>query len=60
MRMAAFGGRGLPFWISMKTHGGAKFGQMVDKNIAQARLLEGLVKNSPNLELLVYGPASDC
>ena len=29
--------RGLPFWISMKTHGAAKFGQMVDKNIIQAK-----------------------
>ena len=48
--------RGLPLWISMKTHGATKFGQMVDKNIAQSRFLEGLVKNSPNLELLVSGP----
>ena len=47
--------RGLPFWISMKTHGAAKFGQMVDKNMAQARFLEGLVNDSPNLELLVSG-----
>lgn len=48
--------RGLPFWISMKTHGGAKFGQMVDKNIAQARFLEDLIKGSPNFELLATGP----
>ena len=48
--------RGLPFWISMKTHGATKFGQMVDKNMAQSRFLEGLVKDSPNLELLVSGP----
>jgi aromatic-L-amino-acid decarboxylase len=50
--------RGLPFWISMKTHGAAKFGQMVDKNIAQARFLEELVKDSPVLELLASGPLS--
>jgi aromatic-L-amino-acid decarboxylase len=50
--------RGLPFWISMKTHGAVKFGQMVDKNIAQARFLEGLVNDSPVLELLASGPLS--
>lgn len=50
--------RGLPFWLSMKTHGAAKFGQMVDKNIAQARFLEELVKGSPVLELLASGPLS--
>lgn len=48
--------RGLPFWISMKTHGAAKFGQMVDKNISQARLLEGLIRSSGALELLTSGP----
>lgn len=42
----------------MKTHGAAKFGQMVDKNIAQARFLEELVKSSPVLELLASGPLS--
>jgi glutamate/tyrosine decarboxylase-like PLP-dependent enzyme len=50
--------RGLPFWISMKTHGAAKFGQMVDKNIAQARFLEQLINDSPVLELLASGPLS--
>jgi glutamate/tyrosine decarboxylase-like PLP-dependent enzyme len=50
--------RGLPFWISMKTHGAATFGEMVDKNIAQARFLEGLVKGSPILELVASGPLS--
>jgi glutamate/tyrosine decarboxylase-like PLP-dependent enzyme len=47
---------GLPFWISMKTGGVTKSGQMVDKNMAQSRFLEGLVKDSPHLELLVSGP----
>jgi glutamate/tyrosine decarboxylase-like PLP-dependent enzyme len=50
--------RGLPFWMSMKTHGAAKFGLMVDKNIAQARFLEELIKASPVLELLASGPLS--
>lgn len=31
-------------------------GPSVDKNMAQSRFLEGLVKDSPNLELLVSGP----
>jgi len=48
--------RGLRFWISMKTQGATKFGQMVDMNMAQSRVLEGLVKDSPNLELLISGP----
>ena len=48
--------RGLRFWILVKTHGATKFGQMVDKNMAQARFLDGLIKDSPNLELLVSGP----
>jgi glutamate/tyrosine decarboxylase-like PLP-dependent enzyme len=49
--------RGLRFWISMKTQGATKFGQMVDMNMAQSRALEGLVKDSPNLELLISGPS---
>jgi aromatic-L-amino-acid decarboxylase len=48
--------RGLPFWLSMKTHGATKFGQMVDKNMAQSRFLEGLVNDSPALEVLASGP----
>lgn len=52
------GQRALPFWLSLKTHGARKFGDMVDKNIAQARYLEDLVKASPVLELLASGPLS--
>ena len=37
----------------MKTQGATKFGQMVDMNMAQSRVL---VKDSPNLELLISGP----
>ena len=40
----------------MKTGGVTKFGQMVDKNTAQSRVLEGLVKGSPHLKLLVSSP----
>lgn len=31
-------------------------GPSVDKNMAQSRFLEGLVRDSPNFELLVWGP----
>ena len=50
--------RALPFWISMKTHGADAFGRMVEKNIAQARYLEGLVRARPRLELVTTGPLS--
>jgi aromatic-L-amino-acid/L-tryptophan decarboxylase len=50
--------RGLPMWLSLKTHGTRRFGEMVDKNIAQARYLEELVQNEPRLELLASGPLS--
>ena len=50
--------RGLPMWLSLKTHGARRFGEMVDKNIAQARYLEDLVRAEPRLELLATGPLS--
>jgi glutamate/tyrosine decarboxylase-like PLP-dependent enzyme len=50
--------RGLPMWLSLKTHGARRFGEMVDKNIAQARYLEELVREEPRLELLASGPLS--
>ena len=31
-------------------------GPSVDKNLAQSRFLEGLVRDSPNVEFLVSGP----
>jgi aromatic-L-amino-acid/L-tryptophan decarboxylase len=50
--------RGLPLWLSLKTHGARRFGEMVDKNITQARYLEDLVRAEPRLELLATGPLS--
>jgi aromatic-L-amino-acid/L-tryptophan decarboxylase len=50
--------RGLPLWLSLKTHGARRFGEMVDKNIAQARYLEDLIRAEPRLELLASGPLS--
>jgi aromatic-L-amino-acid decarboxylase len=50
--------RGLPLWMSMKTHGARRFGAMVDKNISQARYLEDLIRAEPRLELLATGPLS--
>jgi glutamate/tyrosine decarboxylase-like PLP-dependent enzyme len=50
--------RGLPFWLSIKTHGALGFGAMVDKNIAQVRYLEQRIRTEPSLELLSTGPLS--
>ena len=50
--------RGLPMWLSLKTHGARRFGEMVDKNIAQARYLEDLIRAEARLELLATGPLS--
>lgn len=50
--------RALPLWLSLKTHGARAFGAMVDKNIAQARYLEDLVRAESRLELLGEGPLS--
>jgi glutamate/tyrosine decarboxylase-like PLP-dependent enzyme len=50
--------RGLPLWMSLKTHGARRFGAVVDKNIAQARYLEDLIRAEPRLELLASGPLS--
>ena len=50
--------RGLPMWLSLKAHGARRFGEMVDKNIAQARYLEELIRADPRLELLATGPLS--
>lgn len=50
--------RAMPLWISLKAHGAQRFGEMVDKNIEQARYLETLVRSRPSLELLATGPLS--
>lgn len=44
--------RSLKVWMGLKEHGLAKFGRLVQQNCDQARYFEGLVKASPELELL--------
>ena len=46
------GFRALKVWLSFKEHGLAKFGRLIDQNIAQAHLLASLVSGEPLLELL--------
>lgn len=43
----------LKVWMAIKEHGTAKFGRLIDQNIAQARRLAGLVGDNPPLELMV-------
>jgi aromatic-L-amino-acid decarboxylase len=44
--------RALKVWMSFKEHGTKKYGELVQQNVDQARYLEGLVSNAPDLELL--------
>jgi glutamate/tyrosine decarboxylase-like PLP-dependent enzyme len=51
------GFRAFALWFSLKTHGARKFGEMVEKNIRQARTLEALVERHPRLENLAPVPS---
>lgn len=46
------GFRALKVWLTLKEHGVAKFGRLIDQNIAQARYLTELVKEDAELELV--------
>ena len=46
------GFRALKIWMMLKEHGVAKFGQLIDQGIAQARYLTGLIAREPALELM--------
>jgi aromatic-L-amino-acid/L-tryptophan decarboxylase len=46
------GFRALKVWLSIKEHGLDRFGRLIDRNIAQAHELAGLVQAQPDLELL--------
>ncbi len=43
----------LKVWMALMEHGVAKFGRLIDQNIAQAALLADLVRSHPPLELIV-------
>jgi aromatic-L-amino-acid/L-tryptophan decarboxylase len=46
------GFRALKVWMSFKEHGLARYGELIDRNVAQAKLLARLVDASPDLELM--------
>ncbi len=46
------GFRALKVWLTLKEHGVAKFGRLIDQNIAQARYLTEMVIEDPELELV--------
>ena len=43
----------LKVWMALMEHGTTKFGRLIDRNIAQARRLAGLVRAAPPLELML-------
>jgi len=43
----------LKVWMALMEHGTAKFGRLIDQNIAQAQYLAGLVRRHPGLQLMV-------
>ena len=45
--------RGLPFWFSLAAHGTKKYAEAMDKTMQVARESADLVKEHPNLELLM-------
>ena len=45
------GFRALKVWMALKEHGAAKFGRLIDQNIAQAHYLDTLIRQTPGLEI---------
>jgi aromatic-L-amino-acid decarboxylase len=50
------GFRALKVWMSLKEHGILKYGRLIQQNIDQAQFLAGLIKPTPELELLAPVP----
>lgn len=46
------GFKALKVWMALKEHGVAKFGRLIDQNIAQGAYLTGLVEREKKLELM--------
>ncbi len=44
--------RALKVWMSIKEHGLARFGRMIERNVEQAHYFGQLVKNDPKLEMM--------
>ena len=50
------GFRALKAWMSIKSYGFDKYARMIEKNVAQAKYLAGLVENEKSLELVAPVP----
>lgn len=46
------GFKALKIWMALKEHGAAKFGRLIDQNIAQGAYLTALIRAQPKLELM--------
>ena len=50
------GFKALKIWMSLKEQGTARFGRLIDQNIAQAAYLADLIRAAPDLELMAPAP----
>jgi glutamate/tyrosine decarboxylase-like PLP-dependent enzyme len=50
------GFRALKVWLSIKEHGIAKYGRLIQQNVDQCRYLVSLIEASPQLELMAPAP----
>src|SRR5512143_1229378 len=50
------GFRALKVWLSIKEHGSAKYGRLIKQNVDQCHYLVGLIKATPELELMAPAP----
>ena len=48
--------KALKVWMSLKTHGLAKHGALIEQNMVQAKYLQTLIEQEPELELLAPRP----
>ena len=48
--------RALKVWMALQSNGTAKYGRLVEQNVAQARLLERLIESDQYLELVAPVP----
>lgn len=50
------GFKALKIWLSLKEHGAARYGRLIEQNLAQAQHLAALVEAAPDLELVAPVP----
>ena len=46
------GFRALKIWMSLKEHGVDKYARLIEQNVEQARYVDALIRNEPELEIL--------